>query len=83
MASYGATGHLKLEHYEKLGRIEGSIEAAVEQAFKAADADPKVPKDKQARLALLRRGYDSLARRYRSRHWRAASPRGTSVGNSR
>ena len=53
---YGATGHLKLEHYEKLGRIEGSIEAAVERAFKAADADPKVPKDKQARLALLRRG---------------------------
>ena len=53
---YGATGHLKLEHYEKLGRIEGSIEAAVERAFRAADADPKVPKDKQARLALLRRG---------------------------
>jgi hypothetical protein len=53
---YGATGNLKLEHYEKLGRIEGSIEAAVEQAFKAADADPKVPKDKQTRLALLRRG---------------------------
>ena len=53
---YGATGHLKLEHYEKLGRIEGSIEAAVERAFQAADADPKVPKDKQARLALLRRG---------------------------
>ena len=55
-AEYGATGNLKLEHYEKLGRIEGSIEAAVERAFKAADADPKVPKDKQARQALLRRG---------------------------
>jgi formylglycine-generating enzyme required for sulfatase activity len=53
---YGATGHLKLEHYEKLGRIEGSIEAAVERALKAADADPKVPKDKKGRLALLRRG---------------------------
>jgi formylglycine-generating enzyme required for sulfatase activity len=53
---YGATGHLKLEHYEKLGRIEGSIEAAIERAFKAADANPKVPKDKQTRLALLRRG---------------------------
>jgi formylglycine-generating enzyme required for sulfatase activity len=53
---YGATGQLKLEHYEKLGRIEGSIEAAVERAFKAADADPKVPKEKQARLTLLRRG---------------------------
>jgi formylglycine-generating enzyme required for sulfatase activity len=53
---YGGSGHLKLEHYEKIGRIEGSIEAAVERAFKAADADPKVPKDKQTRLALLRRG---------------------------
>ena len=53
---YGATRHLKLKHYEKLGRIEGSIEAAVERAFQAADADPKVPKDKQARLVLLRRG---------------------------
>jgi formylglycine-generating enzyme required for sulfatase activity len=55
-SDYGATGHLKLEHYEKLGRIEGSIEAAVKRAFEAADADPKVPKDKQTRLALLRRG---------------------------
>jgi hypothetical protein len=53
---YGATGHLKLEHYEKLGRIEGSIEAAVERAFAAADADPRVPKDQEAQLALLRRG---------------------------
>lgn len=53
---YGATGHLKLEHYKRLGRIEGSIEAAIEQALKAADAHPKVPKDKQERLALLRRG---------------------------
>lgn len=53
---YGATGNLKVEHYEKLGRIEGSIEAAVERAFKAADADPKVPKDKQERETLLRRG---------------------------
>jgi len=55
-SEYGATGRLKVEHYEKLGRIEGSIEAAVERAFRAADTDPKVPKDKQAQLALLRRG---------------------------
>jgi hypothetical protein len=53
---YGASGHLKLEHYDALGRVKGSIEAAVERAFKAADADAKVPKDKEARLALLRRG---------------------------
>jgi formylglycine-generating enzyme required for sulfatase activity len=53
---YGATGQLKLENYKRLGRIEGSIEAAVEHALKAADAHPKVPKDEQERLALLRRG---------------------------
>jgi formylglycine-generating enzyme required for sulfatase activity len=53
---YGANGHLTLENYKKLGRIEGSIEAAVEHALRAADAHPKVPKDKQERLALLRRG---------------------------
>jgi formylglycine-generating enzyme required for sulfatase activity len=54
---YGEYGDLKLEHYEKLGGIEGSIEAAVDGAFKAADTEPKVPKDNQARVALLRRGF--------------------------
>lgn len=53
---YHAGGHLKLEHYEQLGRVQGSIEAAVERTFKAADAEPKIPKDRQTRLALLRRG---------------------------
>ena len=53
---YHAGGHLKLSHYNELGRVKGSIEAAVERAFKAADADPTIPKDRLARLALLRRG---------------------------
>jgi formylglycine-generating enzyme required for sulfatase activity len=53
---YHAGGHLKLEHYEQLGRVQGSIEAAVERTFKAADAEPAIPKDRQTRLALLRRG---------------------------
>lgn len=53
---YHAGGHLKLEHYEHLGRVKGSIEEAVERAFKAADADPNVPRDRGARLTLLRRG---------------------------
>jgi formylglycine-generating enzyme required for sulfatase activity len=53
---YHAGGNLKLEHYEQLGRVKGSIEAAVDRAFKAADAEPKIPRDHQARLALLRRG---------------------------
>ncbi len=53
---YHASGHLKLEHYDALGRIKGSIEAAVKRAFEAADKDARIPKDRQARLALLRRG---------------------------
>jgi formylglycine-generating enzyme required for sulfatase activity len=53
---YHAGGRLKLSHYQALGRVKGSIEAAVEHALKAADADPAIPKDRLARLALLRRG---------------------------
>jgi formylglycine-generating enzyme required for sulfatase activity len=53
---YRGGGHLKAEHYNRLGGIAGSIEAAIEQAFTVADADPKIPRDRQARLALLRRG---------------------------
>jgi formylglycine-generating enzyme required for sulfatase activity len=53
---YQAGGHLKLAHYDELGRVKGSIEAALERALKAADADPAIPKDRVARLDLLRRG---------------------------
>jgi formylglycine-generating enzyme required for sulfatase activity len=53
---YHTGGALKLSHYNELGRVKGSIEAAVEQALKAADADPAIPRDRLARLALLRRG---------------------------
>jgi hypothetical protein len=54
-AEYRGGGHLKAEHYVRLGGIAGSIETAVEQALKVADADPKIPRDRQARLALLSR----------------------------
>jgi formylglycine-generating enzyme required for sulfatase activity/lipoprotein NlpI len=47
---------LSRANYEALGRIKGSIEAAIERAFKVADADPAIPNDRVARLALLRRG---------------------------
>jgi formylglycine-generating enzyme required for sulfatase activity len=53
---FHGAGHLTQANYEQLGRIGGSIEAAVERAFEAADADPRVPRDRDARLALLRRG---------------------------
>jgi hypothetical protein len=53
---YHATGRLTLDHYKTLGRIGGSIEAAIERTFKAADSDARIPRDREARLTLLRRG---------------------------
>jgi formylglycine-generating enzyme required for sulfatase activity len=53
---FNGAGRLTEEHYQRLGQIGGSIEAAVDRAFKPADADPKVPRDKGVRLVLLRRG---------------------------
>ena len=54
---FGALGRLTIEHYIKLGRVQGSIEAAIERAFKAADSDNRIPRDREARLKLLRRGF--------------------------
>jgi formylglycine-generating enzyme required for sulfatase activity len=53
---HGGDGDLTVAEYRSLGGIQGSIEAAVERALKAADADLAIPKDRVARLALLRRG---------------------------
>jgi WD40 repeat protein len=53
---YGAQGNLLLDEYKvKLRGIEGSIQAAVDAALKAANADPTIPKDPLERMALLRR----------------------------
>jgi formylglycine-generating enzyme required for sulfatase activity len=54
---YGGRGSLTLADYVALGRIKGSIEAAVERALAAADKDPRIPRDRGARLQLLRRGF--------------------------
>ena len=43
---YHAGGHLTLLHYNELGRVKGSIEAAVDRAFEAADMDRAIPKDR-------------------------------------
>ena len=52
---HGGDDDLRLAEYEAIGRIQGSIEAAVDHALKAADDDPAVPKDRNTRLTLLRR----------------------------
>jgi hypothetical protein len=53
---YGQTGSLKLAHYEAIGGLRGAIDAAVERVLMRADADARIPRDYDARLALLRRG---------------------------
>jgi formylglycine-generating enzyme required for sulfatase activity len=52
---YGGDGDLTLAEYRQSGGVKGSIEAAVAGAMAAADSDPRTPRDKAARLALLRR----------------------------
>jgi formylglycine-generating enzyme required for sulfatase activity len=53
---YRGRSRLTLDGYEQLGRMQGSIKAAIERAFADADADPRIPRDRAARLLLLRRG---------------------------
>jgi hypothetical protein len=45
---YGGRGDLTLANYRALKGIRGSVEAAVEWAFKEADKDPAISKDRQA-----------------------------------
>ncbi len=51
---YGGGGTLKLADYDTFGGIKGAIEAAVDRALAAADGDPRIPRAREARLALLR-----------------------------
>lgn len=53
---FGGGGRLRLADYEEFGGIRGAIEAAVRRAMLAADRDPRIPRDPEARLLLLRRG---------------------------
>lgn len=51
-----AAGRLARADYEKFGGLKGAIDAAVARAFLEADKDGRIPRDHDARLALLRRG---------------------------
>ena len=53
---YGGGGALKLADYHTFGGIRGAIEAAVGRALVQSDNDPRIPRDRDGRLALLRRG---------------------------
>ncbi len=53
---YGRAGALRLAYYQEFGGLRGAINAAVERALARADADLRIPRDRKAREALLRRG---------------------------
>lgn len=53
---FGDSGAMMLEGYEKLGRLRGSITAAIERVMELADEDRRIPVDRKARMVLMRRG---------------------------
>ncbi|MCY1669021.1 nSTAND1 domain-containing NTPase [Rhizobium sp. SL86] len=53
---FGDSGAMTLEGYEKLGRLRGSITAAIERVMELADEDRRIPVDRKARMVLMRRG---------------------------
>lgn len=54
---YQANNELKLEGYEKLGRLKGVIETTVKQALAEGVAKRELPKDEKAQLALIRTAF--------------------------
>ncbi len=52
---HGGDGDLTLAEFAEMGGVAGSIDAAVARVFSRAAADPAVPRDHEARLALMRR----------------------------
>ena len=52
---HGGDGALTLDDYIALGGVQGSIEAAVAEAFAAPEAAPRIPADGAERETLLKR----------------------------
>jgi tetratricopeptide (TPR) repeat protein len=53
---YGAENCITRSDYEKCGGLAHAIDGALGRVLVAADSDDRIPRDKEARLALLRRG---------------------------
>jgi WD40 repeat protein len=51
---YGGDGDLRLDEYDKLGGVRGSITAAIEHAFAEPGREPAVPPDRAERERRLR-----------------------------
>ena len=53
---YRRSGVLRLQDYEDFGGLTGAIDAAVERTLQRAYDNPRIPKEREEREALLRRG---------------------------
>jgi len=60
LIEYGADGNLLLKEYEALGGLEGSIEAAVNEAWKDPGHEPAIPADEATRRTLLNQAFPLL-----------------------
>jgi hypothetical protein len=54
---YHQSGELLLKNYEDSGALKGAIAEAVRRALDKADANPRIPRAPEKRLALLREGF--------------------------
>jgi len=57
---HGADGDLRLDEYEALDGLKGSIEAAITEAFKNPGQAPVIPANEATRIEWLRRTFPSL-----------------------
>ena len=56
-SEYGADGNLRLDEYESLGGVRGSLEAALHVAFADPERAPAVPNDSALQQRLLRTAF--------------------------
>jgi len=56
-ADYGSGGKLTIAEYERLGGVQGSIEAAVANALAEPGRSPAIPAETEAQLASLRAAF--------------------------
>jgi len=60
LVRHGSDGDLLLKEYHALGGLQGSIEAAVTQAFNDPEKNPTIPADETVQRMLLQQAFLSL-----------------------
>lgn len=60
ITEHGADGDLRLDEYQALGGLKGSIEAAVSEALKDPRRDPAIPADEAIQRMLLQQAFPFL-----------------------